>query len=228
MLKMLMLAAMVLPMLAAAAEPVAAWNLDNKAELAKMFKNPEAVIAVPGLQGQALSFQGKYKGNKAGCLVIRNFKVDFTKPFTAEVIFKIDKKAERTHFKEFFNMCDSERGPGIRLGYYYGSLRFRSGDGKKFVDVATGTTKVAVSHEEWHLMTVTYDGKVASIYLDGVLSAQKELTVTAPKKTNYLTIGSYRNGYSYPLRGAIDDLKFYNVCKDASQVAEKYIEIFGE
>ena len=228
MLKMLMLAAMVLPMLAAAAEPVAAWNLDNKAELAKMFRNPDAVISVPGLQGQALSFQGKYKGNKAGCLVLRNLKVDFTKPFTAEVIFKIDQKAERTHFKEFFNMCDSERGPGIRMGYYYGSLRFRSGDGKKFAEVATGTTKVAVTHEEWHLLTVTYDGKVCTIYLDGVPSAQKEMTITAPKKTNFLTVGSYRNGYAYPLRGAIDDLKFYNVCKDASLVAEKYIEIFGE
>ena len=228
MLKVLMLAGVLLPLLATAAEPVAAWNLDNRAELVKMFRNPDAVIAVPGLQGQALSFQGKYKGNKAGCLVLRDFKLDFTKPFTAEVIFKIDQKAVRTHFKEFFNMCDSERGPGIRLGYYYGALRFRSGDGKKLTEAVSSNTKVAISHEEWHLMTVTYDGKASCIYLDGVLAARKEMTITAPKKTRYLTVGSYRNGYSYPLCGAIDDLKFYNVCKDASQVAEKYIEIFGE
>ena len=49
-------------------------------------RTPEAVKQTDGKLGKALKFQGKYKGNKAGAILVRNFKFDFTKPFTVEAL----------------------------------------------------------------------------------------------------------------------------------------------
>ncbi|MBO5924487.1 MAG: LamG domain-containing protein, partial [Lentisphaeria bacterium] len=120
------------------------------------------------------------------------------------------------------------RGPGIRFNFYYNSFAIRTGDGKKLYGTGTSNIKVKVTADEWHLATATYDGKTVKFYFDGVLAGEKDLTFTNAVKNRTLTIGSYKSGFCYPLRGAVDDLKFYNVCKSASEVAEKYISIFGE
>ena len=222
--------------LRAEAVPVVAWDLDkyeNNKVAASTGKftatavRPEHIKSVPGKLNNALNFQGGYKGNKASALIVRNFNFDFSKPFTFEVIFKLDKGVDHKNNREIFNMADGERGPGVRFNFYYNSLGIRSGDGKKHVHCGTNNTRTNVSADEWHMATVTYDGKIVSVYLDGVLANQREMTIT-PAKNRTLTIGSYKAGYCYPLRGAVDDLKFYTVCKNASDVAEAYIAVFGE
>lgn len=229
--------------LCAETAPVAAWNFDkfenNKVpagtgKLIATAIRPDQIKSVPGKLGNAISIQGAYKGSKAGALIVRKFNFDFSKPFTVEVMFKLDKempgvekKTAHRLCREIFNIADGERGPGVRFNFYYNSLALRSGDGKKAVHCGTSNTRTNVSAGEWHLATATYDGKTVSLYLDGVLASQKVMTVTQAKNTT-LTIGSYKAGLCYPLRGEVNDLKFYNVCKSASDVAEKYIEIFGE
>ena len=223
--------------LCAEATPAAAWNFDKlengkvPAEIGKYTATvvrPENVKSVPGKNGNALHISGNYKGNKAGALIVRNFKFDFTKPFTVEAVVKFDDKISHKNNREIFNIADGERGPGIRFNFYYNSLGIRTGDGKKLYGVGTSNIKVKVTAEKWHLATATSDGKTVKFYFDGVLAGEKALTVTNTAKNRTLSIGSYKSGFCYPLNGAIDDLKFYNVCKSASEVAEKYISIFGE
>ena len=222
--------------LSADSAPVAAWNFDKFAnnkvaactgKFVATAIRPEQIKSVPGKLDGALSFHGGYKGNKAAALIVKNFTFDFSKPFTVEAIFKLDKGISHKSNREIFNIADGERGPGVRFNFYYNSLAIRSGDGKKLAHCGTSNTKTNVSAEEWHLATVTYDGKTISVYLDGVLANKKEMSII-PAKNRTLTIGSYKNGYSYPLMGAIDDLKFYDTCKNASEVAEAYIAVFGE
>ena len=191
-------------------------------------RNPEAVKQTEGKLGKALNFQGKFKGNKAGAVLVKNLKFDFTKPFTIEAIVKFDAKISHKLQRELFNIADGERGPGVRVTFYYNSISLRSGDGKKIFTAGTSHNRTAVTPEEWHLLTMTYDGKTLYAYLDGVLSAQRDIAIKNAVKNRHMTIGSYKNGFSYPLRGDLDDLKFYNVCKTPAEVAEKYISIFGE
>ncbi len=221
----------------AEAVPVAAWNFDkvenNKVSAAVgnftgTIIRPDKVKSVPGLNGNALHFSGDYRGNKAGAVIVKNFKFDFTKPFTVEAVVKFDANIGHRNNREVFNLADGERGPGIRFNFYYNSFSFRSGDGKKLNGVGTSNIKIKVSAEEWHLATATYDGKTVKFYFDGILAGEKDITVTNAAKNRILSIGSYKSGFCYPMRGAIDDLKIYNVCKSASDVAEKYISIFGE
>jgi hypothetical protein len=223
--------------LAAEAVPVAAFNFDkmenNKvpASIGKYTASlvrPELVKTVPGMLGNALHFSGGYKGNKAGALIVRNFKFDFSKPFTVEALVKFDDKISHKNNREVFNIADGERGPGIRFNFYYNSFALRTGDGKKLSGTGTSNVKVKVTAEEWHLATTTYDGTTLKFYFDGVLAGEKAISVTNAAKNRTLTVGSYKSGFCYPLRGAVDDLKFYNVCKNAAEVAEKYISIFGE
>ena len=191
-------------------------------------RTPEAVKQTDGKLGKALKFQGKYKGNKAGAILVRNFKFDFTKSFTIEALVKFDDQISHKLQRELFSVADGERGPGVRVTFYYNSISLRSGDGKKLQSAGTSHNQTAVSSEEWHLLTMTYDGKTLYAYLDGVLSSKKAIAIKNTVKNRILSLGSYKNGFCYPLHGDLDDLKFYNVCKSPAEVAEKYISIFGE
>ena len=54
------------------------------------------------------------------------------------------------------------------------------------------------------------------------------MAILPARKVKMLSIGSYKNGLAYPLLGAVDSLRFYDFCKTAGQVAERYASIFGE
>ena len=92
----------------------------------------------------------------------------------------------------------------------------------------TSGSSLQVSPDQWHLLTITRNGKKITIYYDGVPAAEKEMAITPVRKTKFLSIGSYKNGLAYPLKGTIDELRFYDFCKTPSQAAEQYISIFGE
>ena len=188
----------------------------------------EHVAAVPGKTGNAVSIRGEYKGNRAGALVVKKFDFDFSKPFTAEVLVRFSGKVDRKMRREIFSMADTEYGPGVRFSFYYDGLDFATGDGKKKDLVRTASSALSVMPDQWHLLTVTYDGKKVVLYCDGVAAAEKEMTVLPAEKTKSLSIGSYKNGLAYPLLGAVNSLKFYGFCKTAGQVAEQYASVFGE
>ena len=188
----------------------------------------EHVAAVPGKTGKAVSIRGEYKGSRAGALIVKKFDFDFSKPFTAEVLVRFSGKVDRKMRREIFSMADTEHGPGVRFSFYYDGLDFATGDGKKKDLVRTASSTLTVTPDQWHLLTVTYDGKKTVLYFDGVAAAEKEMTVRPAEKTKTLSIGSYKNGLAYPLLGAVDSLRFYDFCKTAGQVAERYASIFGE
>lgn len=218
-------------------QPVVSWNFDRMENgiaasadgkyQAKVIRN-EHVAAVPAKLGNAVRIGGKYKGNQAGGLSVKNFKFDFTKPFTVEILVRFEGKIKRKQRREIFCMADTEHGPGIRFSLYYDSLELSTGDGKKTNQLRTSNSILQVSPDQWHLLTITGNGKKLTIYYDGVQTAEKEMSVIPPRKTKFLSVGSYKNGLAYPLKGAIDELRFYDFCKTSAQAAEQYILIFGE
>ena len=218
-------------------QPVVAWDfnrLENGQAVCTVEKyaadviKAENVSLVPGKSGSAVSIHGEYKGRQTGGLTVRNFTFDFGSPFTVEALVKFDDGISRKHHREIFSIMDTEHGPGIRLEYYYDALVFSTGNGKETSQVKTNANARRISPNAWHLLSVTYDGGKITLYCDGVASAEKEIKILPAQKTKSLSIGSYKNGLSYPLQGALDELKFHHVCKTSAQVAEQYVSIFGE
>lgn len=217
-------------------QAVAGWSFDQPEEgrfvsadgkYTASVTQSEKVAAVPGKLGNAVSIHGKYRGGQAGALTVKDFPLDFSRPFTAEVLVKFDPGIGRKQRREIFSRTDGERGPGIRFSYYYDALELAAGDGKAVRSVRTGSA-FCVTPDVWHLLTVTYDGTNVVLYCDGIPAAEKELAILPPQKMEALSIGSYKNGLAYPLQGSVDDLRFYDFCKTPAQAAERYIAIFGE
>ena len=222
--------------LAAGEQPIADWNFDKQVEgrfisadgkYTVSVTRSDKIAVVPGKLEDAVSIHGKYRDNQAGSLAVKNFAFDFSRPFTAELLVKLDAGVGRKKRREIFSMTDGEHGPGIRFSYYYDALNFSTGNGKEIWFVRTGAA-FCVMPDVWHLLTVTYDGKRVILYCDGIPAAEKELAILPARKEETLSLGSYKNGLAYPLQGAVDDLKFYDFCKTPAQVAERYIAIFGE
>ena len=221
----------------AAGEPFAAWNFDKvennivppaAGKWSLKLQHTANIKTAEGKSGQAVTFLGqdKERGTVGGSAV-SNFAFDCTKPFTVEMVFKLNADSGYRNFKELFCFCDGERGPGMRVFVFYNAIVLRTGDGKTPVDLNTNATKTALAKDKWHLLTLTYDGKTASIYLNGALAASKEMVITK-NKYNTLFVGSFRNAYAYALQGAIDDLKFYNYAKTAAETAEAYLTAFDD
>lgn len=221
----------------AAGEPFAAWNFDKAAnnivppaagKWSLKLQNTANIKNVEGKSGQAVVFLGKDKERRTvGGASSANFAFDCSKPFTVEAVFKLNADAGYRNFKEIFCFSDGERGPGLRVFIFYNAVVMRSGDGKSHLDVVTNSTRTAIAKDKWHLLTLTYDGKTASIYLNGTLAARKEVVITKGKY-NTLFVGSFRNAYAYALQGAIDELKFYNYAKTAAETAEAYLAAFED
>ena len=217
--------------------PIISWTFDQfenlksnavSGDYSASAVRPERVKKVQGKSGSAIHIDGEYKGSKAGALIVRNFKFDFTKPFTAEILVRFDQFDKKTPQREIFSITDAERGPGIRFQLSYNSLQVLTGDGKKISAVKTDRNAHRITPDAWHLLTVTSDGTELKIYYDGIPAAAKTIKILPAQKNKNLSIGSYKNGMAYPLRGALDELSFYDFCKTPIQVAERYLSLFGE
>ena len=81
-------------------------------------------------------------------------------------------------------------------------------------------TPAAYAPNQWHLVTGTYDGSVASLYIDGILTtnAALSLVVTSAKPVQigrFLQTGS---GSVSGWGGSIDDVRIYNRALSAGEV----------
>ncbi|HTR37098.1 MAG TPA: LamG-like jellyroll fold domain-containing protein [Bryobacteraceae bacterium] len=92
----------------------------------------------------------------------------------------------------------------------------RGSCGASFGCAQGGTVKAG-----WHLVTATYDGSTAVLYVDGAQVATE--TFTAPLNTNLpLYIARYYGGTGYGWNGAIDELRLYNRALSSTEVAAIY------
>ena len=70
----------------------------------------------------------------------------------------------------------------------------------------------------WYLIVVTFDGTLATVYLNGIQKGQANMAAWNTIANNVLYLGAAPWGTGY-LGGAIDDLKVYDVCLNATQVS---------
>jgi hypothetical protein len=74
----------------------------------------------------------------------------------------------------------------------------------------SGASSTAVDDGNWHYVTGRYDGARLSIWVDG----RQENSVDAPglrlsSSTHSMELGGNCNGYAYPFRGTLDEVRLY-------------------
>lgn len=177
---------------------------------------------VDGLYGKALYFPAQDKNARnVACGVYIPIPADtFAKPFTLTMWLKFDKNSDYRMFKELF-CIGRERGPGMRITYFYNSLGVRTGDGKKVSQVGTNSSTVLLPLEQWFQVAVVYDGTLCRIYIDAMEKASGEIKLIAGKGN--CSVGTYANGYAYPMQGAADELKVYDKALTAAEIADAYM-----
>ena len=84
----------------------------------------------------------------------------------------------------------------------------------------TGTTDI--TDNNWHHVAVTYNpanaaGQKAKLYIDGMLEAQKDFTVTMNTSSGPFRIGSRSDGASY-FNGTMDEVRIWNVERTAAEI----------
>ena len=172
---------------------------------------------VDGVKGKALYLftpSDKADYHKCGCVVIPEFKYDFSKGFTIECWLKLnEKKQDWARFHEILTNTLRDRGPGFRWLFFYGSAQLRSGDGVNTSPGASSNqSKVHIPNNSWFHLALTFDGENSIIYLDGQVIAKSSAlrTLSITSGDGKLSVGAYRYGYAYSLDGAIDELKIYS------------------
>jgi hypothetical protein len=123
---------------------------------------------------------------------------------------------------EFGRIAETQYNGGLYLGVD------ATGNNYKFiVNTGTGTTgscgasfgcaQGGAVTSGWHLVTATFDGATAILYVDNAIVGSD--TFTAPGTTNYpLYIGRYYGGTGYGWNGGIDEVRLYNRALTSAEV----------
>ncbi|MBE6403073.1 MAG: LamG domain-containing protein [Lentisphaerae bacterium] len=170
--------------------------------------------------GKALYFCGDpEKKKQGGCVRVptKGF-FDSSKPFSISFWAMPESREvmKRESNYELVSNTVSDRGPGLRICFAWNVANASSGDGKKSTGITAAEAKYPVKRSVWSHIALTYDGKVAKLYINGALANSKEMAIT--KGRDYFCIGSYCTGSAYSFQGAISDVKFYNAELTAGQV----------
>jgi len=123
----------------------------------------------------------------------------------------------------YARIAETQYSPGFYLGTNEYGIRY-----KFIVNGAAGSTGTCMANygcveggtvtSGWHLVTATFDGATARLYVDSVLAASD--TFTAPPNTNLpLYIGRYYGASAYGWNGAIDEVRLYNRALSAAEVS---------
>lgn len=104
-----------------------------------------------------------------------------------------------------------------------GKLNFALGNGS-WNEITTANTVLSLN--TWHHVAGTYDGSMMRLYLDGVAIDSLSFNGSIPKTpNNNLYIGAHLT-YSRYYQGQIDEVKIWNICRTASQIANsRYDEL---
>lgn len=227
---------------AAELKPIGAWNMENiQGSTVKACTGPDGRIVnagknasvVPGRSGgAALHLTGGWTNedrNKNGALVIPKFAPRHDQSFSIVFDFKLDSDEGNKNFRKFKTLvesADGERGPGFRVFIFYGSLSFRTGDGKKNMQhVSASSATVRIPTQRWARVAVVHnaEAETATLYLDGVKVAHGAMNIK-PSRQKDLIFGSYRAGFANPATAAYDNIKLYDKALTASDVAADYLD----
>lgn len=113
---------------------------------------------------------------------------------------------------------------GYGLGYLNGKLRFVIHPTNQFLAAVDSMPGVTVPLNEWSHVACTYDGKIAKIYVNGVLGDSKTIS-TSNTSLNWGTnpvavyIGRYSNGTtSEYFKGIVDDVRLWKVARTETEI----------
>jgi hypothetical protein len=83
----------------------------------------------------------------------------------------------------------------------------------------SGASTSSIDDGSWHYVTGRYDGSYISIWVDG----RQENSAAAPNltmssTTNAMELGGNCNGYAYPFRGTLDEVRVYARALSAAEI----------
>lgn len=87
---------------------------------------------------------------------------------------------------------------------------------------------VAVSDDNWHMVTVTWDGSFSKVYYDGqlvVVSVEYTGPSEIPVSSSPLVIGADRPDGTFPYIGLLDEMSVYNYAIDHAAIAQLYTAV---
>ncbi len=220
--------------------PVGAWNFENvEGNAVNALCGPDGKIVNPGKNarivpgrsgGNALYIGGGWENsdrNHNGALVIPEFAPKHDKPFSIVFDFKLDPDPKNKNYRKFKTLVEAanhERGPGFRVYIFYGSMAFRTGDGKNNMKhVAANSSTVRIPQGRWARIAITYTGRTATLYIDGARVAHGAMEIMKGTQRN-LIFGSYRAGFANPATAAYDNIAVYDRALTGSEVAANYLE----
>jgi hypothetical protein len=173
---------------------------------------------------KALYFTNPFKcrSGRNGCAIVDTANiVDFTKPFTICLWVKPDVGLMENSQYAIIGNVKGDYGPGWRLLFGWGALRFRAGGGTKETQSGLGIPQSRFPHKKgvWSHIAITYDGKNVALYLNGIAAGKKEMILEPGDKT--MSIGAYSQGYAYGFCGAIAEVKIYDVILTPEQILKE-------
>ncbi|MBN2844149.1 MAG: immunoglobulin domain-containing protein [Sedimentisphaerales bacterium] len=126
-----------------------------------------------------------------------------------------------------FGSFNSTTATSVRVTVSNGVNVYLRQDGGLAINPATAPL---AADSNWHFITVTYDGSLMKVYVDGV--AQKSATNILTNFANWeypMVIGAvnYRGSINDRYNGQLDDLKIYNYAFSKDEVAQSYLSVEG-
>ena len=184
---------------------------------------PEKLKWVEGPDGQALYFDCSYANAKRGTINVwmpRNF--DLSKGYTFSLLIRPDEDMPKKGQTYIFKYADSNaKDPGVQLFISWYMLWHRTGtSAKEMFNLQTKTSVRSITGGNWYNVVMTFDGKIAKTYVDGVLANSMPLKVETPKKVSVLRIGaSADNGPGYGFKGIISNFKVFDRALTDAEIA---------
>lgn len=155
--------------------------------------------------------------------VANNPSLNVSNKFTIEFWLKTDKPAQN-----WGRILEKGMWDEYSVSFYGTSAKIA---GSLVVPIPGSTAKMAVTHgpaatalnyNKWYHVALTYDGAAAKLYVFGKQEYSKALTSVTPRSlTEALIIGAARSSgsTSYPFRGALDELRLWNLARTQQQIA---------
>jgi chitodextrinase len=91
--------------------------------------------------------------------------------------------------------------------------------GNPYAYVFSGPSSTSVDDGAWHHVAGRYDGSRISIWVDGVQENSTALSgASMPNTTFAVELGGHCNGYAYPFKGTLDDVRIYGRALTANEI----------